>query len=71
LIKIQVMDILQSKDRNISWLAKKTNIAYNTMYNFVMQKTNAVSYDILIAVCVALECDLIDIIQYVKDEDAK
>jgi len=71
LIKIKVMDILESKERNITWLSKKTGIGYSTMYNFVMEKTNAVNYKILNDVCVTLECELKDIIEYIKEEDAK
>ena len=65
------MDVLESKERNISWLSKKTGIAYNTIYNFCMRKTNAVNYNLLSSVCVALDCKLEDIIEFAEDEDTK
>lgn len=67
MIKVKVMDILNERERNIRWLSKKCDIGYNTMYNFVMGKTNAVSYNILEKVCTILKVDIGDVLEIVKD----
>lgn len=67
MIVVKVIDILNERERNISWLAKKSDIGYNTMYNFVMGKTHAVSYDILETVCNTLEVNIEDILEIKKD----
>lgn len=66
MIKVKVMDILNKKERNIRWLSKKTNIGYNTIYNFCMGKTTAVSYNVLESTCEALECSIEDILEIIK-----
>ncbi|WP_102400470.1 helix-turn-helix domain-containing protein [Haloimpatiens massiliensis] len=67
MIKVKVMDILNKKERNIRWLSKKTNIGYNTIYNFCMGKTTAVSYNVLESVCTVLECNICDVLEIVKE----
>lgn len=67
MIKIKVLDILEKRERNILWLSKKTDISYPTLYNFVMGKTNAVSYSMLETICKFLECKLTDILEIVED----
>ncbi|MCB2300677.1 helix-turn-helix domain-containing protein [Clostridium tagluense] len=67
MIKVNVIDMLNEKERNISWLAKKAGIGYSTIYNFSMGKTTAVNYEILESVCNVLECDIKDILKIVRD----
>lgn len=67
MVKVKVMDILESKERNLNWLSKKCDIGYNTIYNFAMGKTNAVSYNVLESVCNILEVDISDILEIEKD----
>lgn len=67
MIVVKVMDILNERERNINWLAKKCNISYTTMYNFVMNKTNAVSYPLIENVCTALNVEIQDILKIEKD----
>ncbi|NFB57098.1 helix-turn-helix domain-containing protein [Clostridium botulinum] len=67
MIKVKVMDILNERERNIRWLSKKCGIGYNTMYNFVMGKTNAVSYNVLEKVCTILDCEVQDILEIKKE----
>ena len=67
MVKIKVMDILNERERNLLWLSKKCKIGYNTIYNFAMGKTNAVSYDVLETICKVLEVNISDIIEIVND----
>lgn len=50
-------------------LAKRTGIKFQTIDRYY--KNRVVRYDsyILDRICMALECDLCDILAYVKDED--
>ncbi|MBE6554219.1 MAG: helix-turn-helix transcriptional regulator [Ruminococcaceae bacterium] len=49
-------------------LAKRTEVKFQTIDRYY--KNRVVRYDsyILDRICVALECDLCDILEYVKDE---
>jgi len=67
MIKVKVIEILDSKERNLKWLSNKCGITYSTLYNFAMGKTNAVSYNVLESVCEVLECNLSDILEIQKD----
>lgn len=67
MVKVKLMDILESRERNLNWLAKKCDITYSTLYNFAMGKTNAVSYNILELICTALDCKIEDILEIIKD----
>ena len=51
-------------------LAKRTDIKFQTIDRYY--KNRVVRYDsyILDRICVALECDLSDIMEYVKDDEA-
>ncbi|MCB2297071.1 helix-turn-helix domain-containing protein [Clostridium tagluense] len=68
MIKVKVMDILNKKERNINWLAKKAGIGYSTIYNFSLSKTSAVNYEILEAVCKVLECKIEDILEIIEED---
>lgn len=50
-------------------LAKRTEVKFQTIDRYY--KNRVVRYDsyILDRICTALECDLCDIIEYVKDEE--
>ncbi|MBU5485985.1 helix-turn-helix transcriptional regulator [Clostridium sp. MSJ-11] len=71
MIKVKLNDILESKERNLNWLAKKCNISYSTLYNFANNNTTAVSYNVIEAVCDVLEVDISDILQIIKQEEKR
>ena len=64
MIHVKVLGMLDSLDRNIKWLSDKTDINYSTLYNFVHEKTNAVSYEMLDKLCFFFQCNLTDILQH-------
>lgn len=61
------------KERGITRyeLAKRTQVKFQTIDRYY--KNRVVRYDsyILDRICVALECDLCDILEYVKDGEAQ
>jgi len=69
MIKVKVNEILETKERNVKWLATKCNISYSTVYNFCMGKTNAVSYNVVESICDVLECRIEDILEIVKEKE--
>lgn len=69
MIKVKLNEILESKERNLNWLAKKCNISYSTLYNFANNNTNAVSYNVIEAICDVLGCTIQDILEIVKVEE--
>ena len=67
MIKVKVMDILDTRERNIKWLSTKTGITYSTIYNFVTGKTVAVSYNLLESISKVLNVEISDIIEIIPD----
>lgn len=67
MIKVKVIDILNARERNITWLSTKTGITYSTIYNFVTGKTTAVSYNVLESISKVLNVKIEDIIEIVQD----
>lgn len=71
LIKVKVIDILNARERNVLWLSRKCNLSYNTIYNFVMGKTNAVSYNVLETVCNVLDVEIKDVLEIINKKKAE
>ena len=67
MIKVNLLNLLDQDDRNLNWLSVKARINYSTLYNFAHQKTAAVTYDVLEKICYVLNCDIKDIICYIRD----
>lgn len=67
MIKIKIKELLDKKNKSIYWLAKETNISQNAMGKIVAEKTNAIKYENLNAICKALDCKIEHIIEYIPD----
>ena len=68
LIRLTVKEYIDKKKISRYALAKKTGIEYHIIDGYY--KNKLVRYDsyILDRICAALDCDLCDILEYVKDE---
>ena len=69
MIRLTVKECLNKKKITRYALAKKTGIEYHIIDKYY--KNQLVRYDsyILDRICAVLECDISDIIEYVKDEE--
>ena len=69
MIKLTIDKYLDKRGITRYELAKRTNVKFQTIDRYY--KNRVVRYDsyILDRICTALECDLSDIIEYVKDDE--
>lgn len=66
-LKCKIKEELIKKQKTLYWLEKRTLVSYNTLNNY--EKNRAKRYDavVLTKICVALECDISDILQFEKE----
>ncbi len=69
MIKLTIDQYLDKRGMTRYELAKRTDIKFQTIDRYY--KNRVVRYDsyILDRICAALECDLCDIIEYVKEDE--
>lgn len=70
MVKLTIDKYLDSHGISRYELAKRTDIKFQTIDRYY--KNRVIRYDayILDRICTALECDVCDIIEYVKDNEA-
>ena len=68
MVKLKIDQYLDERGITRYELAKRTEVKFQTIDRYY--KNRVVRYDsyILDRICVALDCDLCDIIEYVKEE---
>ncbi|MBR5869991.1 MAG: helix-turn-helix transcriptional regulator [Clostridia bacterium] len=71
MVRLTIDRCLNSRGMTRYELAKRTEIKFQTIDRYY--KNRVVRYDsyILDRICAVLECDLSDIIEYIKDEDTQ
>ncbi len=65
MIKINIDNLLQEKNKSMYWLAKETDISYNNLLNLIKGKNKSISFEVLEKICLALECDISDILEII------
>ena len=70
MVRLTIDKMLEERKMTRYELSKRTEIKFQTIDRYY--KNRVVRYDsyILDRICAALECDLCDIIEYVKDNEA-
>lgn len=61
-MKIILNDTLKQKGKSQYWLANQTGIAASTLNNLCNNKTSGVQFSVLDKICIALDCDVSDIL---------
>lgn len=56
-------ETLAKKGVSQYWLSKKTGITTSTLNNLCNNKTSCVQFSVLDKICVALDCDVCDILK--------
>jgi putative transcriptional regulator len=71
MVKLVIDKYLDKRGITRYELAKRTEVKFQTIDRYY--KNRVVRYDsyILDRICAALECDVCDIIEYIKDEEAQ
>lgn len=67
MIKINIDNILKQQDKSIYWLAKETDISYNNLLNLIKGKNKSISFEVLEKICLALECNISDILKIIEE----
>lgn len=62
---IKIDEVLKSQGKTRYWLAKETKTTYQNMVNLIEGKTTSAKFDLLEKICLALECKLDDIIEFI------
>ena len=67
-IKIKVPDLMHKKGLNTTDLMRQANIAYPTALRLSKAEGNAITFEVLEALCKSFDVQVQDILQYVPDK---
>lgn len=65
-IKITLDEILSARGKTRYWLSKETGIHYKTIDSYYKNKIKRYEADSILKICLALNCEVSDIIKVVK-----
>lgn len=65
-IKITLKEVLTEKDKTRYWLSQKTGIHYKTIDSYYKNKIRRYEADSILKMCIALNCQVGDIIKVVE-----
>jgi DNA-binding Xre family transcriptional regulator len=68
MIKVKVPELLNSKGWNATDLMRKANIAYGTALRLAKGEAEAISFDVLEAICKLFDVSVADVLEYVKED---
>lgn len=69
MVIFKIDEILKQQEHSRYWLAKTTGIAENNVGNICKNKVKQIKLETLDKICIALDCELQDIITFKKDVD--
>ncbi len=67
MVYVKLQGILDKEERNLSWVAKKTGIAYSTLHKLNSNNTTSISFTTINKLCALFGCKIEDIIEYKED----
>ncbi|MBR6524296.1 MAG: helix-turn-helix transcriptional regulator [Clostridia bacterium] len=65
-IKVVLDEMLLSRGKSRYWLSKETGIHYKTIDSYYKNKIKRYEADSILKICLALDCEVGDIIKIVK-----
>ena len=65
-IKITLDEMLSAKRETRYWLAKETGVHYKTIDSYYKNKIKRYEADTILKICIALDCEVGDIIKVVR-----
>ncbi len=65
-IKVVLKDVLEEKGKTRYWLAKETGIHFKTIDSYYKNKVKRYEADSIMKMCLALDCQVGDIIKIYK-----
>ncbi|MBS4193474.1 helix-turn-helix domain-containing protein [Lederbergia citri] len=70
-IRINLEKVMKEKGYNIGTLAEKAEMHRNGISKIINGKNNGIEFDTLDKLCTALDCNVGDIIEHVKNDNPK
>lgn len=67
LIKVKIKELLDEHDKSLYWLSRESGLSYASLHNLVNAKTSSIAFETLEKLCDVLDCDVCDIIEYVRE----
>lgn len=68
MIRVKINEMLEKQGKTKYWLHKTANIQQTNLGKLVNGKTTSVTFENLDKICKALNCDVGDILEYVKED---
>jgi putative transcriptional regulator len=68
---INLIEILEQKQKSLYWLAKRTGIAHKTLYRYAHAQSGGIQLDDLDKICTALKCGIAKLITVEQVDLAK
>lgn len=68
MIKAKLGDLLQERGKSIYWLAREIGVTELALTNLKKGKTQAITFDMLDKICIALKCKPNDLLVHVDNE---
>lgn len=68
MIKINIDKILGQQGKTAYWLSKQTGISQNSIGKIIKNETTGINFDTLYKICIALNCDISDILEVVEKD---
>lgn len=65
---IKLRELLDKNHKSIYWLNKETGIASSTLSRICNNKTTSIEFSVLDKICVALNCEVSDILEHSKSD---
>lgn len=69
MIHIKINEQLDKKEKTIYWLSKECKCNYANLKKLAANDTDSIKFSLLETICKVLQCDLIDIMELVKDDN--
>ena len=67
MIRINLEKVMKEKGYNIGTLANKAGMHRNGISKIINEKNSGIEYETLDKLCTALDCNVGDILEYVKE----
>jgi len=68
MIEIRLKEVLEQQEKTVYWLFKQTGISQNSLGKLVKGETTSIRFDVLDNICIALNCEVGDIIKHVSNK---
>jgi putative transcriptional regulator len=69
MVRIKLNELLEKNHKTLYWLSKASDIRYHNLAKLANAETNAIRFEVLEKICLALKCDITDILELDKENN--